>query len=944
MRFACFLALATLAQASPRITQISPASGHLDGAPVAYDIDSDGDLDLAYLFIPQGSVIPGIPVSSSTLSSTWLENLGNRSFSSPKNLGHHFNSSFRVSQGESFLRTSASGRTLLFHHTINPRDNHHDIFAKEITASSWHHVHRFTSDFDIAFLSSPSSDTPFLFAYSSSENRVTYWSSSNGDSLSLAGELEIPENHHSSSDNPIRFQAIDLDQDGDSDLLFELNDQTLIYERTGPLKFSAPPHSIGLVEIISGDLNLDGFPDLTSRQSGTTALINNGDLTFTSTTLPFIPSYTRSSFIGTLGGKATLFNFPHTGQTSIEAYQFDSGLELLNQSSTPTNSINTQAVIVSDFDQDGHSDVAFISSSNPAPRSITTGGRPTTDFIIATRPRYDQALISWGKPGSPSVPIPAYQEAPVICAQPAVGDFNNDGSLDLIVGPDINGQARLMLNDGQGRFTHSRLLTELQPSQWEDGRFDLHDFVPVDLNNDGNLDLSLTITRSENPSFNTPPQSACTIALGDGQGGFSPVTLPTGSFQTIAQGFCHILEFRDWDGDGDLDAILPGAWRENLDGTLRHSAYPLISNADTFDALGNPVSVASQKIADIDGDGSLDILIPALTKKRIDPANNGGVNNGFFTFEPGIGFNSGNGAIEDVAGFPASLLTTDALGNPSVLPFLVLDLNLDGRSEILTAESTTDALGNPFFVRLQQLRLDQTSPRDLSLANAIGFPAFSVPLTSERFDFNGDGELEYVAADQYLTPTTRGPLISPKYNFKGDHLTRSFQTPTAIAVRDFDNDGDTDALYADGFSGLHLVRNTIVDEDSPITTLLTDRGLTPSQATPEADPDNDGRSNALELIHGSDPLVADQPSIEFQHSTLSFDGSHLSFQKRSGASDLALHYDLEVSDDLHTWTRISYGGITVLSTHGIWEKVSVAITRSTRKKYYRISTTHDPRR
>lgn len=936
------LATATLASAAPRIEQISPATGHIDGTPIAYDLDNDGDLDLAFLFEQLGSGIPGISTTPSSNSSTWLENLGDRQFSAPRTLGHRFNSTRRTSISETLIQSPTSQTATLIHLTTASASGRHELFSKSITSSSWKKIHQFEPPHQIHVLDTPDSKLPLIFS-TSSPDTLTLWHAQ-PDSLTQVDQITLPAAIQNDDDYPSNFQAADLDQDGDADLIFEFDNQTFIYEQISPLKFSDTPTITSLTHALIGDLNLDGKPDLFTSVYGKKIYLNQGDLNFTPSTFSISPSNAHSTSSGILGNQSILID---ENYNSINIYHANNNLDFTTEIPFPLSS-NATAFLVADFDQDGQSDISFISITNPAPLPIRTGnnfGRVTIP-VIYPRPTYDQVNIAWGQQTSFTTPAPATDEAPIICESPGIGDFNNDSFPDLIVGPDINGQARLLINDGEGNFPHSRLLTELQPNEFEPRSFNLQNYVPVDLNGDGNLDLSFTINRIDTSLNLTPTHthSACVVALGDGKGGFTQVTLPPGSLEIVTVGFCGILEFKDFDNDGDPDAILPGAWRENINGTLREGAFPLIQNAATTDALGNPVNLPSQQIADIDGDSFLDIIIPALIKIPFDPSQQTIGFSFFDRFRPGLAFNTGNGAIQNISDFSADLLVTDALGNPSLLPYLALDLNLDGLREILISEPATDALGNPVVSRLLCRKLNPDSPRDPALAEVIAYPVFSIPLSDELLDFNGDGELEYVADDQFITPTLRGPLISPKYSFRGDHIGPAYRPMKAIAVADFDNDGDIDALYATGFSGLHLVRNTIIDEDSPIPAALMADGLTPAQVTPEADPDKDGRNNALELIHGTDPFTSDESPSQFLTTTLSPEGHRIQFTQRSDASDLALHYDLEISSDLINWSRVSTAAPTIESTEGIWSKVSLEIPRTRSRNYYRISATHDPRR
>jgi|HubBroStandDraft_6_1064221.scaffolds.fasta_scaffold03263_3 hypothetical protein len=115
------------------------------------------------------------------------------------------------------------------------------------------------------------------------------------------------------------------------------------------------------------------------------------------------------------------------------------------------------------------------------------------------------------------------------CTAVAVGDFNNDGLLDVAwTGP--SGVVNISLGNGKGGFQ----------APISNGNYDGTILIPGDFNNDGNLDLAVI--------YNFTAQ----ILLGDGHGNL------TFKSQVSAIGGNNSFAFADFNNDGILDVYLTG--------------------------------------------------------------------------------------------------------------------------------------------------------------------------------------------------------------------------------------------------------------------------------------------------------------------------------------------------------------------------------------------------
>jgi hypothetical protein len=174
------------------------------------------------------------------------------------------------------------------------------------------------------------------------------------------------------------------------------------------------------------------------------------------------------------------------------------------------------------------------------------------------------------------------------CTAVAVGDFNNDGILDVAwSGP--SGVLNVSLGDGKGGF-QAPISSDLY------GGYAL---IPGDFNRDGNLDLAII--------FGTSAQ----ILLGDGHGHL------TFKSQVSSAGGNDSFAFADFNNDGILDVYLTG-W--DLGQQWLQIYY---GNGDgTFGSGGgnHPTSyyAGPATIGDFNNDGWLDLLVRELQQGVTD--------------------------------------------------------------------------------------------------------------------------------------------------------------------------------------------------------------------------------------------------------------------------------------------------------------------------------------
>ena len=228
----------------------------------------------------------------------------------------------------------------------------------------------------------------------------------------------------------------------------------------------------------------------------------------------------------------------------------------------------------------------------------------------------------------------------------AVGDFNQDGKLDLAVANFLGTSVSVLIGNGDGTFLPAHNFTTPQHPT----------FVGVgDFNNDGKLDLVVT------------NDSGISVLFGNGDGTFqSPVTtLPPGPFTAIGIG--------DWNGDGILDVVTAGQRGVTSEvGVLLGKGDGTFTPGATYPIDNEPVSVA---VADFNGDGKLDIAVADSQGIGIAVL----LGNGDGTFQPAVFYRNA---------FSSSVAAVDIDGNGTI------DLLVGGSGGPNLTNAVTVFLGN----------------------------------------------------------------------------------------------------------------------------------------------------------------------------------------------------------------------------------------------------------
>lgn len=410
-----------------------------------------------------------------------------------------------------------------------------------------------------------------------------------------------------------------------------------------------------------GDVDGDGDLDLLIGNGGQNRLYLNGGAGFfsdaTANQMPTDNDATESIALGDIDadGDLDLVVGNNLGQNRLYVNNGTGTFVDSTASQMPMDSDSTAAVALGDLDRDGDLDLiianggscAFGSCYGQQSRLYLNDGTGTFTDATATR-------------------MPAETD---ITAAVALGDVDGDGGLDLVLGNHggcgipggwcVGQQNRLFLNDGAGVFFDATA-THLPP--------DAHgteDLALGDFDNDGDLDLVLC----NSLSFPVPGQNIRTggqnrLYLNNGTGIFNDVTA-TRFPPNTDDGFA--VAAGDVDGDDDLDLVFgtyyvyrPNHVDFNVQRQLHAPAAPQLSlpyHLDAYLRYGPPSSVDLAAIYVSTGPAS--VPLPPFGTLGIDLGQAVGVPT--LVIPQPVGVGSGSVVIPNSAGLIGQTIYSQAV-------------------------------------------------------------------------------------------------------------------------------------------------------------------------------------------------------------------------------------------------------------------------------------------
>jgi hypothetical protein len=329
----------------------------------------------------------------------------------------------------------------------------------------------------------------------------------------------------------------------------------------------------------------------------------------------------------------------------------------------------------------------------------------------------------------------------------AVGDADGNGSLDIAVGG--SGQNTVYLNDGVGNFHTGAVNCGSPPTNvrcFGTGSDSTTSIALGDLNGDGYNDIAAGTFVTQN-----------VVYLNDGSGNFgSSANFGTGSDITTA------IAVGDMDGDGDLD-IATGNSGNMFPGSGSQNVVYLNNGSGSFGATRNFGAgwdwTESLTLGDLDGDGSLDIVIGNSGPDE-DDQNTVCLNDG-----------SGNFSIQDLG--PGTDNTTSmALG----------DFDSDGALDIVVANSQQY---NVVYANDGAGEFDDRQSMMTGFADTVALG-----------DMDADGNLDIVLGGSLWNGSNHWSILYLNDGAGSFPITRSFGAidPRSMALGDIDGNNSLDVV------------------------------------------------------------------------------------------------------------------------------------------------------
>ncbi|MEQ8628045.1 FG-GAP-like repeat-containing protein [Ekhidna sp.] len=460
-----------------------------------------------------------------------------------------------------------------------------------------------------------------------------------------------------------------------------------------------------------------------------------------------------------------------------------------------------------------------------------------------------------------------------------VGDIDGNGSMDIVFERSTNSGFYKAINDGVGSFSATQI-----SSEYSFGDADL-----VDFDSDGDLDF---LWADSNDYIFYLRNTG-----GEFDSSYGMMTFDGGE----ANAYVTHFEFVDFDKDGDMDLVRDGDYNDGIsqyklltvvENTRDDIGVPIFGGSNDYVFYGSYSSFTNLVVADLDGDGDIDIAIDqSISGSRLrffenlysagDPFSFSASGHNYIGYIYDIAITDFDDDGSDDLIVASSYGEYVAFGGESdrddiygisgyIYGFGLGDLDGDGRDDIVTIEG--EAYYDITGLSYAYLGVDEFSERKAKSGDIIGRLSFKDPLDGDitpsalsilpdndggLFDINGSGEisvglqdLDFESQNEFnITVEGTYGIATREFDFTlrmentpeegygtfekldegGETSYRMYESRLA----DLNGDGNDDLIFSTGTGSSGIYTLDIANEGTP-------QYLRNGYAFEVADLDNDG--------------------------------------------------------------------------------------------------------
>lgn len=592
-------------------------------------------------------------------------------------------------------------------------------------------------------------------------------------------------------DYPVAVHAVDIDADGDIDVLATTRDgnQVLFYENNGAV--GAPGFSrrvldgevSGAVFVTTGDIDGDGKLDILVAGENNNQIIwyrNNGDRPttferrFIRNGLAPDPNldYAKTIAVGDIDGDGDLdIVFGSENENLVGWYENQGRGASFVEHTLTTSADHIKQVKLADVDRDGDLDILVVSSDdNTAALFENRGGRPAT-FVrkVITNAAYGARSIhavDIDRDGDIDVVIASRRDNRIVLhvnssihrsailegervvntyrqtRSAAAADIDGDGLMDIVSTANEVVAWHRNVGGSPPNFESMIIDTGFTGGRW---------VTTGDVDGDGDIDIAAA-DRGTNR-----------IVLYENQ--LRQAGAPTFVARVVTDAAIRVRDVNvaDIDGDGDLDLYSASdgddtiAWYENVDGSGRVWVKHIVTSSVSYPR--------SSFAADLDGDARLDLMSASARDNRVTIFRQISSR----TFQQETIYANANGARFIHAA----------------------DIDKDGDKDIIVSSERDNTIS--WFANRG---LNPSTGQLVFQRYVVSNTAYGVH-SAIVADMDGDGDIDIVAAIEYSNQIVWYENLGGIVPIWTEHLISPFaQVAHAVFVEDLDGDGDLDVLSA----------------------------------------------------------------------------------------------------------------------------------------------------